>query len=182
VDLLDISDGEMYFERPLPAPVARLIDAAAEQYGSDDCDAAERCLLRAQLLAPDHLTVLVALYRFYFYRQRYTETLATAERCIIAAAREVGIPDDWRRLDHAYFAHAVQQSMPLTRFLLLALKGAGYVLLRMNRPAEALERLECIAAFDERNRLGVTELVAWARDATRRARIEARDDNVVSIR
>jgi hypothetical protein len=181
MDLLDFTADEMYFERPMPAAVARLIEEAAASYGEDG-DEAERSLLRAQQLAPEHLTVLVALYRFYFYRQRYPETLAVADRCVVIAAQELGIPEDWRMLDNAEFGRAVQQSMSLTRFLLLALKGAAYVLMRMDRPAEALARLECVAAFDERDRLGLSEMLSWARDAEARERLIAHGDSVRFIR
>ncbi|MCG6942802.1 MAG: hypothetical protein LJE69_16315 [Thiohalocapsa sp.] len=180
MDLLDFTADEMYFERPLPPAAAALIHEASEHYG-DDADAAERCLQRAEALAPDDLTVLVALYRFYFYQRRYPETLAVADHCITIAARELGIQEDWHLLDHASFGHAVQQSMTLTRFLLLAMKGAGYVLLRMNRPAEALARLECIAAFDEHDRLGLADLLSWARDAAFRAEVQAKGDNITFI-
>jgi hypothetical protein len=180
MDLLDFTAEEMYFERPLPPAVAQLIDEASQHYG-DDADAAEHCLQRARRLAPDHLSVLVALYRYYFYQRRYPETLAVADHCIVVAARELGIPEDWQTLDETSFGHAVRQSMTLTRFLLLALKGSGYVLLRMERPAEALARLERIAAFDERDRLGLADLLSWARDAAFRSEVEAKGDNISFI-
>lgn len=183
MDLLDFSGEDMYFDRPLPPAVADLIDRAAEHYGSDE---AELFLLRAWFLAPAHLSVLVALYRFYYYRQRYEEALIVADRSVAAAARELGLdlgPDgDWRRLHDADLGRAVTQSMTLTRFLLLALKGAGYLLMRMNRPAEALERLEKVAAFDSGDRLGLSELLSWTRQAAAKAEIGARGENVTFIR
>lgn len=177
MDLLDFTAEEMYFERALPAQVSALIDDAAEHYG-DDGDAAEQCLQRAQLLEPDHLLVLVALYRFYFYRQRYPEALEIADHCIVVAARELGVREDWRVLTDADLGHAVQKSMALTRFLLLALKGSGYILLRMERPVEARDRLEKAAEFDDRDRLGLTELLSWARNAVARDEAAALGDNV----
>lgn len=183
MDLLDFSGEDMYFDRPLPAGVEALLARAAEHYGSDE---AELCLLRAYFLAPRHLSVLVALYRFFYYGQRYPEALAVADRAVAIAARELGLDlgpdDDWRRLDDADLGRAVTQSMTLTRFLLLALKGAGYLLMRMDRPAEALERLEKVAAFDSGNRLGLTELLSWTRQAAAKAEIGARADNVEFIR
>ena len=68
MDLLDFTGEDMYFDHPPPAEVDELIAAAAEQYGTD---AAEHSLMRAYFLAPEHLSVLVALYRFFYYRQRY---------------------------------------------------------------------------------------------------------------
>ena len=171
MDLLDFTGEDMYFDRPLPAGVDALIAEAAEHYGDADVDdRAELCLLRANFLAPAHLTVLVALYRFFYYRQRYAEAETVADRAIAAAARELGVPEDWRSLADADLGHAVQQSMALTRFLLLALKGAGYLLMRMGQPEAALERLEKAAAFDEADRLGLRELLDWARKAVTKDR------------
>jgi len=58
MDLLDFSDCKLYFEDELPAAAERLIAQAAADYGDP---AAELALLRAHLLAPEHLTVLVSL-------------------------------------------------------------------------------------------------------------------------
>lgn len=171
VDLLDFSGEEMYFDRPLSPEVSALIASAAEHYGEradSGPDPAEFALLRAYLLAPEDLNVLVALYRFFYYRQRLAESLSIADRAVLVASRELGLPEDWRALTTDDLNRGVTRSMTLTRFLLLALKGAGYLLLRMDQPAAALERLEKVAAFDTSNRLGVTELLSWARDATAR--------------
>jgi len=175
MDLLDFTGEEMYFDRPLPAEVDALITAAAEQYGTD---AAEHSLMRAYFLAPDHLSVLVALYRFFYYRQRYADALVVADRAIALACRELGLHADWQRLSAEDLHAAAQQSMVLTRFLLLALKGAGFLLLRMERPAEALERLEKAAAIDDDDRLGLTDMLAWARRAASRDAVESQGDNI----
>ncbi|HLY96123.1 MAG TPA: hypothetical protein VKO66_02840, partial [Sideroxyarcus sp.] len=65
MDLLDFETAELYFDEPLTPEVARLIVAAADNYGSDE---GELMLLRANFMAPQHLMVLVALYRYYFYQ------------------------------------------------------------------------------------------------------------------
>jgi hypothetical protein len=61
MDLLDFAECELYFEEPLSAEAEGLIADAARAYGEQ---AAERDLLYAHLLAPESLTVLVALYRY----------------------------------------------------------------------------------------------------------------------
>ncbi|TVQ93890.1 MAG: hypothetical protein EA400_01805 [Chromatiaceae bacterium] len=169
MDLHDFAGEAMYFDRPLPPAAATLIGDAAAAYGSDaDTDTAELALLRAYLQAPDHLSVLVALYRFYYYRQRYEDALLVADRAIVAAAEELGLGTDWRALGPAELGAAAVRSMTLTRFLLLAQKGAGFLLLRLGRPAAALERLEQAAACDDHDRLGLRDLLAWARTASAR--------------
>ena len=64
MDLLDFSDCKLYFEEALPARASLLLDQAAREYG---LASAETALLRAHLLVPENLTVLVGLYRYYFY-------------------------------------------------------------------------------------------------------------------
>ncbi|MGB5830879.1 MAG: hypothetical protein WBG92_02670 [Thiohalocapsa sp.] len=178
MDLLDFAGEEMYFDQPLPAEVEILIADAAERYGTD---ASEHSLMRAYFLAPEHLSVLVALYRFFYYRQRYSEALTVADRAIALAGQALGLDCDWRALDPEALNRAATESMVLTRFLLLALKGAGFLLMRMERPADALERLEQAAAIDDSDRLGLRDMLQWARRAATRAEVAAQSDNVQYI-
>ena len=175
MDLLDFTGEDMYFDHPPPAEVDELIAAAAEQYGTD---AAEHSLMRAYFLAPEHLSVLVALYRFFYYRQRYADALMVADRAIGLASRELGLTADWRALNAEALNRAAAASMVLTRFLLLALKGAGFLLMRMEQPADALERLEKAALVDDSDRLGLTDMLDWARRAATKAEVSAQGDNV----
>jgi hypothetical protein len=62
--------------------------------------------------------------------------------------------------------------MSLTRFLLLALKGSGYLLFRLGDAAGALKRFEKIAEIDTSDRLGIGELHAMARSAVTRSAVE----------
>jgi len=160
MDLLDFDGEEMYFDQPLGEEVEGLIATAAEQYGETG---AEHRLMRAYFLEPEHLTVLVALYRYFYYRRQYADALIVADRAIAVASRQLNLNDDWRALSRQNLGHAVLASMSLTRFLLLALKGAGYLLMRLGDPAGALERFEKVVEIDTSDRLGMNELVAMAR-------------------
>lgn len=128
MDLLDFTDCALYFEAELSPEVEQLMHRAAECYGEPE---AELALLRAFLHAPDSLTVLVGLYRYYFYQHRLAEALDVAYRAMRLASARLGISDDWRRLDEHGLAVAAAQSFGLLRFYLLALKAAGVVLLRL---------------------------------------------------
>jgi len=156
MDLLDFSDCKLYFEDDLPAEAERLIAEAAEDYGSPD---AEMALLRAHLIAPEHLTVLVSLYRYYFYQHRLEDVLVVADHAKRIAARHLGIPADWRQLDEAQLGTAAAISFGLLRFYLLALKAESVVLLRLGRIAESRDRLTQLAALDSRDHLGAAKLL-----------------------
>jgi tetratricopeptide (TPR) repeat protein len=172
MDLQDFSGESMYFEEPLTPEVEGLLALAAEHYGNGPEDgAAEQALLRAYFLEPEHPTVLVALYRFYYYRRSYREALVVADRAIAISAARLRLPARWQELSEGVLGPAVLASMTLTRFLLLALKGSGYLLLRLGDPAAALARLEKVAEIDTSDRLGVQPLAHLAREALTQAAV-----------
>lgn len=156
MDLLDFTDCKLYFEDELPAEAERLIAQAAQDYGHPD---AEMALLRAHLIAPEHLTVLVSLYRYYFYQHRLDDVLIVADHAKRVAARHLGIPADWRKIDEAQLGTAAANSFGLLRFYLLAIKAESVVLLRLGRIAESRDRLARLAALDSRDHLGAAKLL-----------------------
>ena len=156
MDLLDFSDCKLYFEDELPAEAERLIAQAATEYGDP---AAELSLLRAHMLAPENLSVLVGLYRYFFYQHRLEDALVVAERAMQLSGRHLGLPADWNRIDEAQLGSAAANSFGLLRFYLLALKAASVVLLRLGRIAESRARLIKLAGLDSRDQLGAGKLL-----------------------
>jgi tetratricopeptide (TPR) repeat protein len=156
MDLLDFSDCKLYFEDALPAEAERLIAQAASEYGEAS---AEFSLLRAHLLAPENLSVLVGLYRYYFYQHRLEDALVVAERAMQLSGRELGLPTDWRLLDETRLGSAATNSFGLLRFYLLALKAASVVLLRLGQISESRARLIKVAGLDSRDQLGAGKLL-----------------------
>ena len=156
MDLLDFSDCKLYFEDALPAEAERLIAQAASEYGEAG---AELSLLRAHLLAPENLSVLVGLYRYYFYQHRLEDALVVAERAMQLSGRELGLPTDWRLLDETRLGSAATNSFGLLRFYLLALKAASVVLLRLGQISESRARLIKVAGLDSRDQLGAGKLL-----------------------
>lgn len=175
MDLLDFDGEEMYFDQPLGEEAQGLIAMAAEHFGQP---AAEHRLMRAYFLEPEHLTVLVALYRYFYYRRQYADALIVADRAIVVASCQLNLSDDWRALSRQTLGPAVLASMSMTRFLLLALKGAGYLLMRLGDPAGALERFEKVIEIDTSDRLGMKELVTMARARLTEEQVHQAGDKV----
>lgn len=157
LDLLEMDDDALYFDEPSATEIDALIAQAAHDYGHVT---AEQYLLRAYFLAPEQLSVLVALYRYYFYQHRLEDALIVAERALDVTARRLHLVDGWRSIGHAALGEAVMRSMGLLRFHLLALKGSAVILLRLDRIDEARARLAKIAEVDQRDGLGVAALLA----------------------
>lgn len=151
MDLLDFDQAELYFDEPLALDVARLLDAAAAAYGSA---AAEELLLRANLLAPQHLIVLVALYRYYFYQHRLEDALLVAESTLAVAGRRLQFSAAWPGLDENDIGAGVMRSMGLVRFYLMVLKAAGYLHLRLGHADAGRAMLEKLVQLDSHDRIG----------------------------
>jgi tetratricopeptide (TPR) repeat protein len=151
MDLLDFDQTELYFDEPLTQDVARLLVQAADAYGSDE---AESLLLRANLLAPQHLMVLVALYRYYFYQHRLEDALLVAESALAVVGRRLEFPETWVYLREANVGAGVMRSMGLVRFYLMVLKAAGYINLRLGHHATGQAMLEKLVELDSHDRMG----------------------------
>ena len=79
--------------------------------------------------------MLIGLYRFYFYQHRLAEAFEVAQICLKKAARDNGLPLDWRevRPDQANFSDF---AAVLPRFYLFTLKAAAYLSMRLGDLAE----------------------------------------------
>lgn len=160
-DLLDFECEALYFDEAPGHAVAGLLETARK---ASDARTAERLLLQAHLLAPDNLMVMVALYRFFYFQHRYGQALVIADDAMAVAGRKLGLPADWRRLDHETARAAGRKDMALLRFYLWALKGRGYLLMRLGRIGEAVEPLEMLCGLDPDDRFGGRVLLALARE------------------
>lgn len=177
MDLLDFEAQALYFEDELDDEAGQLLEQAAAAYGEE---VAEHKLLRAYFLEPEHLTVLVALYRYYYYQHSYADAFTVAERAMEIAARRLELRCTWQQLTLQSLGGGVMKSMTLTRFYLMALKGSGYLKLRMGETQSGLERLEKVAELDVDDRMGVRTLVDIARQELRRQEL-GKHPNVISI-
>jgi hypothetical protein len=156
MDLLDFEAQDLYFDEMLDAEVSERLAEAARQYADGT---AEQPLLRAYFLAPRSLTVLVAVYRFYYYQHRLRDALIVADRALEICAEQLGFPADWRNLDPALVDRAAGTSMTLVRFHLLSLKANAYLKLRLGFPTEGKAILQKLMELDSNNRLGARELL-----------------------
>lgn len=170
MDLLHFDPEPLYFEDPLPDGVLALIESAGEHYGTPE---AERALSAAAERAPDHLLVLVARYRYHFYRHQMDEADDVVWHAIAVSATRVGLPADGDRLDGKAVAEAARISMTLTRFYLSALKAAAYIRLRRGNISGAMKLLQPLVEIDEADRLGSKVLLDVARAAEDLSQSEA---------
>jgi tetratricopeptide (TPR) repeat protein len=160
MDLMEFEQAELYFDEALAPEVAHLLLGAADNYGTEE---AERLLLSASLLAPKHLMVLVALYRYYFYQHRLEDALLVAESALAVVGRRLEFPDSWLYMREANVGIGVMRSMGLVRFYLMVLKATGYINLRLGNHQTGQAMLEKLVELDSHDRMGGKALLEVAR-------------------
>lgn len=157
MDLLDFEGQQLYFNEPCDNQAEQLLQAAAGEYSNPE--RAELLLLKANLFAPENLSVLVALYRFYYYRHRLEYALRVAHRALRVSGKRLGFPVDFEYLTLEHVGAGALQSMTEVRFYLLALKAAGFVNLRLRRIEEGYRMLCKVVELDAKDRLGAGALL-----------------------
>lgn len=140
----------------LPREVERHLLAAGRSYHQDDL--AESHLREARALAPDHVAVLIGLYRFYFYKNRLREALEIARVCLRKAAADNGLRQDWRAV-RAGDAHFSSFDAVLPRFYLFTLKGYAYLHLRLGDVDEGRAAVLKLLELDPDDKLGARVLL-----------------------
>ena len=140
----------------LPAEARMHLEKAAERYHLSDV--AETHLYEADRIAPDHVAVLIALYRFYFYKGRLAEALEVSKACVEKALRLNVLGDNWRMVE-ARDADFGNWGALLPRFFLFCLKGYAYLNLRLGNLEEGREAAEKLLQCEPRDRIGAQVLI-----------------------
>jgi protein-disulfide isomerase-like protein with CxxC motif len=155
MDLLDFQHAELYFEHPESPEVLALLAVASSDYGTVRAAAA---LSAAERLAPDSLTVLVAVFRYHYYQHNLEVARQAGLRAAELVARslrfEATFAPTQRELSQAF-----QHQPGAARFYLQALKGIGYLCLRLGRIDDAASLLHRVVEFDSADRLGCRVLL-----------------------
>lgn len=157
MDLLSFDAEPLYFDDPPSEEVVRLLQQAAEDYSDGK---SETGLQRAYRLAPENLMVLVALFRYFFFRHRFSEALDISQKAREVVRQKIGLPQDWSTLSEAQLAEGHENDMVLVRFYLLCLKGEAYLYARQGEAEKGIPLLEKIATIDSNDDLKTTDLLA----------------------
>lgn len=138
----------------MPPSVLLDLQKASSSYHHDEL--AESHLLLAYAREPDHPAVHIALYRFYFYKNRLNEALEVARRCLAKTAADLGISADWRKVtpDNPVFSGVDKSYAAAPRFYLFTLKGYAYLSMRLGNIQLGEELLEKLISLDPSDKLG----------------------------
>ena len=140
----------------LPHEAEEHLRLAGIAYSNDEV--AEAHLKRASVAAPGHAAVLIGRYRFYFYKGRLNDALEVAKECLVKAARDNGLGDDWREVRRKDADFGNFESI-LPRFYLFTLKAYGYLNMRLGELDEGREVIIKLLELDPGDKIGAKVLL-----------------------
>jgi hypothetical protein len=140
----------------LPFEAVRHLYEAALSYANGTV--AEQHLRDAKAIAPDHAAVLIAQYRFYFYKGRLRDALEVARNCLLKAARENRLHADWRQV-RSRDADFGSYDARLPRFYLFTLKAYAYLQMRLGHLEEGHQAVSKLLELDPSDKVGARVLL-----------------------
>jgi hypothetical protein len=108
---------------------------------------AETHLANAARLAPGHLAVIIAHYRYHFYKHNYEQARQFASECLGAVGKTLGLPAAEEAVTRAHADFCGDD--PAVRFWLFAMQAYGYVLLRLGETEKGQAVLQKVTELDQ---------------------------------
>lgn len=124
---------------------------AAEQW--DNTEAANQWMEQALAAGGDSIDVLVAGYRYFFYKNNSLMALLIANKVVEHIKTVEQLPDDWTQLKPILLNHAEN---PLLRLYLTAYSASGMLLAKLGDVEQAKEISTRIQEVDTKNEFGAS--------------------------
>ncbi len=144
----------------IPPEAEQHLKEAGRAFAQDEV--AEWHLRKARDIAPDHAAILIAFYRYYFYKGRLDEALELARTCRVKAAVDMGLApqliDDWRQVTRNDAVFDSYDAV-LARFYLFTLKGYAYLQMRLGNFEEGRDAVMKLLELDPSDKIGATVLL-----------------------
>jgi tetratricopeptide (TPR) repeat protein len=156
MDLLSFDAEPLFFDDPPTEEVVQLLQQAADHYGDEQ---AEIDLQRAYHLAPNHIMVLVATFRYHVYQQHFFEAIDISQQAREVIRQKLELPHDWRTLSEDVLFSGHEKNIVMIRFYLLCLKGEAYLYARTGEREKATALLKKVIERDSKDYLGATVLL-----------------------
>jgi hypothetical protein len=117
----------------------------------DNTEASENYIQQALAKTEENTCVLVAAYRYFYYKNNYVLALTTAEKITVKIKKEENLPDNWQAL----LPILVQRHQePQIRLLLNAYAASGLLLAKLGKIEQAKEISARIKGIDDKNDFG----------------------------
>jgi tetratricopeptide (TPR) repeat protein len=135
----------------VPETTKDLLRSAAQTW--ENTSESEQYIREAIAECDDNLDVLVAAYRYFFYKHNDAMALQVSQKVVDRIKALEHLPDDWEQLR---LILRDRQDNPNIRLYLNAYAASGLVLARLGETEKAKEITERIKEFDEKHEFGAS--------------------------
>ncbi|HEY9623709.1 MAG TPA: hypothetical protein V6C78_25350 [Crinalium sp.] len=138
---------------PVPDDVKQLLKLASDHWA--DTATADRYMHEALAIASDNPDVLVAAYRYFFYKNNNAEALQIANRVVDQIRASEQLPEQWAQIKPILIE---RKQEPTIRLFLNAYAASGLVLARLGELEKATEITAQVSEIDDRREFGASTI------------------------
>jgi hypothetical protein len=129
--------------------VKELLILAAKTW--ENTEESTKYMQQALAKTGDNTDVLVAAYRYFYYKNNYVLALTTAEKITAKIKKAESLPDDWRELKPILVNRREESQI---RLYLTAYAASGLVLAKLGKIEQGKEISARIKGIDDKNDFG----------------------------
>jgi tetratricopeptide (TPR) repeat protein len=133
--------------------VKELLILAAKNW--ENTEESAKYMQQALAKTGENTDVLVAAYRYFYYKNNYCLALTTAEKIIARIKETEKLPDNWEELKPILMQ---RKEEPKIRLFLNAYAASGLVLAKLGKLEQAKEISTHIKGIDDKNDFGTSIL------------------------
>lgn len=142
-------DAERFSWFQVPDDIKQLLMLAAANW--DNTSQSEKYINQALAKTEDSTDVLVAAYRYFFYKNNYLMALQTAVKVIDRIKISELLPDNWEQLKPILMS---RKDEPKIRLYLNAYAASGLVLAKLGEIDKAKKVSAQVKEIDDKNQFG----------------------------
>lgn len=142
-------DSEAFSWFQVPEDIKNLLILAAKNW--ENTAESEKYMQEALAKTEDNLDVLIAAYRYFYYKNNYLLALQIAVKVINKIHNSENLPDDWQQLKPILVS---RKDNPSIRLYLTAYAASGLVLAKLGEIEQAKEISARVKEVDDKKEFG----------------------------
>lgn len=144
-----MQDTEQFSWFQVPEDIKELLILAAENW--ENTSESEKYINQAVAKTGNNTDVLIAAYRYFYYKQNYPMALQTAEKVIEKVKNIEKLPNEWDKLKPILINRKESANI---RLYLNAYAASGLVLAKLEKIDKAKEICTKVKEIDDKNDFG----------------------------
>ncbi len=144
-----MQDTEKFSWFEVPEDVKQLLKLAADNW--ENTSESEKYINQALAKTGDNIDVLIAAYRYFYYKQNYQMALETAEKVQAKVKQAERLPDEWEKLKPILIKRKEEQ---IIRLYLNSYAATGLILAILGKEEAAKEICNKVKEIDDKNDFG----------------------------